>query len=222
MFSCEFAKFLRTPFYRTPQDDCFRIFRATLLKWDTANSVWKTSDEYSLPRNTNLSSTVLVYHFFLQQDKLSVYDFIGLHYLLPEAAIRVEVFYKKGLLKDFVNFVGKHMCWSLFLMKFLIKAWHLFWRKSTNDCFCTALAPVSYLSVLIYIQHILLHHQSPMFIFGSSSKGFKECKSGISFSRKSHFHCCYFLFPCFFSFSVLCHFFLSAAPKKDSFKLRVD
>ena len=97
-----------------------------------------------------------------------------------------------------------------------------FWRKSTNDCFCTALAPVSYLSVLIYIQHILLHHQSPMFIFGSSSKGFKECKSGISFSRKSHFHCCYFLFPCFFSFSVLCHFFLSAAPKKDSFKLRVD
>ena len=82
-------------FYRTPLDDCFWLFRATLLKWDTANSVWKTSDEYSLSRNTNLRSTVQVYHFFFQQDKLSVYVFIGLHCLLPEAAIRVEVFCKK-------------------------------------------------------------------------------------------------------------------------------
>ena len=51
-------------FYRTPLDDCFWLFRATLLKWGTANSVWKTSDEYSLSRNTNLRSTVQVYHFF--------------------------------------------------------------------------------------------------------------------------------------------------------------
>ena len=52
-------------FYRTPLDDCFWLFRATLLKWGTANNVWKNSDEYSLPRNTNLRSTVQVYHFFL-------------------------------------------------------------------------------------------------------------------------------------------------------------
>ena len=83
-----FQKYL---FYRSPPDDCFWL----LLKWDTANSVWKTSDEYSLSRNTNLRSTVQVYHFFFQQDKLSVYVFIGLHCLLPEAAIRVEVFCKK-------------------------------------------------------------------------------------------------------------------------------
>ena len=82
-------------FYRTPLDDCFWLFRATLLKWGTANSVWKTSDEYSLSRNTNLRSTVQVYHFFFQQDKLSVYVFTGLHCLLPEAAIRVEVFCEK-------------------------------------------------------------------------------------------------------------------------------
>ena len=82
-------------FYRTPLDDCFWLFRATLLKWDTANSVWKTSDEYSLSRNTNLRSTAQVYHFFFQQDELSVYVFIGLHSLLLEAAIRVEVFCKK-------------------------------------------------------------------------------------------------------------------------------
>ena len=34
-------------FYRTPLDDCFWLFCATLLKWDTDNSVWKTSDEYA-------------------------------------------------------------------------------------------------------------------------------------------------------------------------------
>ena len=52
-------------FYRAPLDDCFWLFRATLLK-----SVWKTSDEYSLSRNTKLRSTVQVYHFFFRQDKL--------------------------------------------------------------------------------------------------------------------------------------------------------
>ena len=87
--------FQKNLFYRTPLDDCFWLFRATLLKWDTANSVWKTSDEHSLSRNTNLRSTVQVYDFFFQQDKLSMYVFIGLHCLLPEAAIRVEVFCRK-------------------------------------------------------------------------------------------------------------------------------
>ena len=56
-------------FYRTSLDDCFWLFRATLLKWGTANSVWKTSDEYSLSRNTNLRNTVQVDHFFFRQDK---------------------------------------------------------------------------------------------------------------------------------------------------------
>ena len=55
--------------------------------------------------------------FHSQQHKLSLYVFIGLHCLLPEAAIRVEVFCKKGVLKDFVNFIGKHLRWSLFLIK---------------------------------------------------------------------------------------------------------
>ena len=81
-------------FNRTPLDDCFWLFRAMLLKWGTDNNVWKTSDEYSLPRNT--WSTVQIYHFFFQQDKLSVYVFIGLHCLLPEVAIRVEVFCEKN------------------------------------------------------------------------------------------------------------------------------
>ena len=81
-------------FNRTPLDDCFWLFRATLLKWGTANNVRKTSDEYSLSRNTNLRSKVQVCHFFFRQDKLSINVFNGLHCLLPEVAIIVELFRK--------------------------------------------------------------------------------------------------------------------------------
>ena len=28
-----------------------------------------------------------------------------------------QVFYKKAILKNFVTFTGKHLCWSLFLIK---------------------------------------------------------------------------------------------------------
>ena len=90
-----FAKFSKTPFLQNTSGRLLLAFLATLLKWGTANNVWKTSDEYSLPRNNNLRSTVQVYHFFFRQDKLLVYIFIGSPCLLPETAIRVEVFCKK-------------------------------------------------------------------------------------------------------------------------------
>ena len=44
------------------------------------------------------------------QHKLSVYFIIGLHWLLPEVATRVEMFCIKNALKNFVNFIGKHLC----------------------------------------------------------------------------------------------------------------
>ena len=53
-----FAIFSRTPFLQSTSAT------ATLLRWGTANSVCKTSDEYPLSRNTNLRSTVQTYHFF--------------------------------------------------------------------------------------------------------------------------------------------------------------
>ena len=56
-----FAKFSKTPFLQNTSERLLLAFRATLLKWGTANNVWKTSDEYSLSRNTNLRSTVQVY-----------------------------------------------------------------------------------------------------------------------------------------------------------------
>ena len=61
--TCDLRNFQEHLFYGTPMNDCFWLFPSTLLKWGTANSVWETSDEYSLSRNTSLSS-VLVYHFF--------------------------------------------------------------------------------------------------------------------------------------------------------------
>ena len=168
-----FAKFQEHLFYRRPLDDYFWLFRATLLKWGTANSVWKTSDEYSLFRNTNLRSTVQVCHFFFRQDKLSVYVFIVLYGLLREAAIRVaRCSVKKVVLKDFVNFIAKHLCWTLFLVK--LQGWNLFWRTSSNDCFCTELTPLTVtmkLSVLLLpssSSSLLLLLISPMFVFGSN------------------------------------------------------
>ena len=31
---------------------------------------------------------------------------------------RSQIFFKIGIIKNFVNFTGKHLCWSLFLIKF--------------------------------------------------------------------------------------------------------
>ena len=88
-----FAKFSRTPFLQNTSPT------VTLLKLGTANNVRKTLGDYSLSRNTNLKSTVQVYHFFLSSINFIVYVFIGLHCLLPEAATRVEVFCEKVFLK---------------------------------------------------------------------------------------------------------------------------
>ena len=62
-------------------------------------------ENLNLRWNTNTGSTVQVYHFFLPSINFQcisfilyisvVYLFIGLHSLLPEAATRVEVFYKR-------------------------------------------------------------------------------------------------------------------------------
>ena len=100
-----FAKFSGTPFLQNTSAT------ATLLKWGTANSGWKTLDEYSLSRNTNLKSTVQVYHFFLGSINCSVcfHSFI-----IFTVATRVEVFCIKSVGKHFANFIGKHLCWSLF------------------------------------------------------------------------------------------------------------
>ena len=113
---------------------------------------------------------------------------------------------KKGVLKDFVNFMGKHQCWSLFLIT--LQAWHLSWRTSANECFCTALAPliVTYPFYFIFSTFLVITATTDNIsdvCFGSNLKGFKEFKSGISVSLKSLLSLL-FLFPCFYSFSQFC------------------
>ena len=152
-----FAKFSKARFLQNTSGRLLLAFSCNITKMGYCQQCWKTSDEYSLSRNTNLRSTVQVYHFFFQQDKLSVCVFIGLHCLLPEAVIRVEVFCKKGVLKDFVNFIGKHLCLSLFLNKVagLTPILNNIGERLLLHCTHTTHC---YLSVLLYIQHILPHH----------------------------------------------------------------
>ena len=103
---------------RNFQLNTFWLFHATLLKWGTANNVWKNSDEYSLPRNTNLRSTVQVYHFFL--GSINFQCMFSLVYTdhsqkqPPEWRCSVK---KEKKRCSFANFIGKPLCWSLFLIK---------------------------------------------------------------------------------------------------------
>ena len=118
---------------------------------------------------------------------------------------------KKGGLKKFVNFIGKHLCCleSLFnkvtglkpILKNICKRLLLHYTRTTH---CQ-------LSILLYIQQLLPHHHcyycnTSMFVFGSNGKSFKEFKFGISFSL-SHFHRCSFPFSCFFCLSQFCFIF---------------
>ena len=42
------------------------------------------------------------------------YDVMCVQYVQKQPP---EVFFKKGFLKNFANFTGKHLCWNLFLIK---------------------------------------------------------------------------------------------------------
>ena len=101
--TCGLRNFQEQFFYIIPLDDCLWLFPATLLKWGTANSVWKTSDEYSLSRNTNLRSTVRVYHLFLGSINFpSMFSLVYTVYCQKQSPeLRCSV--KKGVLKKFVN-----------------------------------------------------------------------------------------------------------------------
>ena len=147
--------FSKTSFLQNTSGRMLLAFRATLLKWGTAN-VWETSDEYSLPRSTNLRSTVISFLFF-RQDKLSVYVFIGFTLLLPKAAIRVEAFCKKRCSKIFRKFHRKTpVLESLFdKVASLTPILKNISQRLLLHCTCTT---HSYLSVLLYIQHLLHHH----------------------------------------------------------------
>ena len=100
-----FAKFSRTPFLQSTSAT------ATLLKSGTANSVQKILNEYFLSRNINLKSTVQVYNFFL--GSINFQCMFSLVYTVYCSQQSKGVLY----LKNFINSIGKHPCWSFFLIK---------------------------------------------------------------------------------------------------------
>ena len=109
-----------------------------------------------------------------------MYVFICLHSLLPEAATGVEVFVRKGVLKNSVNLTKNLLPWSIFLIN--LQAWHLFSRTSINDCFCTALARLA-VTYRFY------------FILSSYKSSHRRCslKKGvlINFAKDLHFRTCF-------------------------------
>ena len=103
-----------------------------------------------------LTLKVPVRYIISQQHKLLVYVFIGLHCVLPQAATRVQMFCKKSVFKNFVNFIGKHLRWRLFLIiagltPILKNICQILLLRCAQTTHC-------YLSVLLYIQHLLPHH----------------------------------------------------------------
>ena len=64
---------------------------------------------------------------------------------------RPEMFCKKGVLRNFAKLTGKHMCWSLFLIK-LPKACN-FIKKETLARRCFPVNFVKFLRILFFIEH---------------------------------------------------------------------
>ena len=65
--------------------------------------------------NIHVSPDVLSTLMLLQQGKLHKLQQQILHDISRSS--RPEVFCKKAALKTYAKFTGKHMCWSLFLIK---------------------------------------------------------------------------------------------------------
>ena len=64
-----------------------------------------------------------------------------------------EVFCRKSVLKNFANFIGKHLYWSLFFMKFqTFSAFQLFYKRTlTQDIFFVKFAKFLWTPILKYI-----------------------------------------------------------------------
>ena len=80
----------------------FVINSSTQLKMHSTKQ-FQIRCQYNPSNSTEESSTMRIKKTFWQ---------------ILEAAVRI-CFFKVSVLKNFTNFTGKHLCWSLFLTKFL-------------------------------------------------------------------------------------------------------
>ena len=164
-----FAKFLRTLILQNTSGRLRLHFPCNFTKMGNCQQCFEKIEAltWELPFRYIIS--------FSAAYKRSVYASIGLHCLLPEAAPRVELCCKKCVLKNFVNFMKKHLCflWSsrpdIYFEKYIPTtafALHSHHSPLINS-FNLYSAPSSSSSLLLSLI-------SPVFVFGSNSKGFKE------------------------------------------------
>ena len=56
---------------------------------------------------------------------------------------KLEVFCTKGALKNFANFSGKHLCWSLFLIKLQALGLQLHYKETSTHVFSCEIYEIS-------------------------------------------------------------------------------
>ena len=52
------------------------------------------------------------------------------------------MFYKKSVLKNFANFTGKHLCWSLFLINLQDLDLQLYWKETLTQVFSSEISEI--------------------------------------------------------------------------------
>ena len=105
-------------------------------------------------QQTGLSDYHMVINTFLKPNLWKLWPKI-IHYRSYknfDGSSRQEVFCKKGILRNFAKFPGKHLCQSLFFNKvagLCLKNWKLYWAPTTIEfnLFCWNFAHVFYITM---------------------------------------------------------------------------
>ena len=84
---------------------------------------------------------LLVFYYLTDAFVLVLFTSSTSHPHLLCRSSRLQMFFKLSALKNFVNFTGKHLCWSLFLIK--LQAWNFVKKRLQHRCF-----PVKFAKVL--------------------------------------------------------------------------
>ena len=84
----------------------------------------------------------LLYYLFLKKRLLHFLLLVMLFaHVAKRSNSRSQIFFKKGVLKNFAMFIGKHLCWSRFLIKFqCCRHAFLFKNKLQHSCFYVIIA----------------------------------------------------------------------------------
>ena len=95
---------------------------------------------YSVPiqKNTNQKFTLTIYYLHWKCEKIlgSLPFSVDIKIENLEAVTCLDLFCQKCVLKNFSKFTGKHLCQSLFLIKFNAWSLQLYWKRdSRTDVF---------------------------------------------------------------------------------------